>query len=290
MLRLLHTVSSSWLALASMIRRWKRSLCSTVAWTSSATAAAAIASTSACSALTSSLQPRRGHPRRELLQRAAQLVELEHPALPRIAHIGAAMGLAAHEAEHLELAQRLAHGSLARAVLLRDVHLDEPVARTELPLENPPHEPVPDVMAQRPTACVHEAQGTGPPQSRAGFRETLRNCRRRPTQCAHRHRAPMRRAPPERWLAVPARTRSRPHRRPRPTPGRRARPRSRGRWPGRGRCRRSRACATELAHAEGGRLVVTSAGPGRGRCSRCCSRARPRRGASPPVLLRIRSS
>ena len=54
MLRLLHTVSSSWLPLASMIRRWKRSLCSTVPWTSSLTAAAAIASTSACSALTSS--------------------------------------------------------------------------------------------------------------------------------------------------------------------------------------------------------------------------------------------
>ena len=54
MLRLLHTVSSSWLPLASMMRRWKRSLCSTAAWTSSATAAAAIASTSACSALVSS--------------------------------------------------------------------------------------------------------------------------------------------------------------------------------------------------------------------------------------------
>ena len=85
------------------------------------------------------------------------------------------MGLAAHEAEHLELAQRLAHGSLARAVLLRDVHLDETVARTELPLENPPHEPVPDVMAQRPTACVHGAQGTRSAASPGrAFAETAR--------------------------------------------------------------------------------------------------------------------
>ena len=35
MLRLLHIVSSSLLPLASTIRRWKRSLCSTTAWTSS---------------------------------------------------------------------------------------------------------------------------------------------------------------------------------------------------------------------------------------------------------------
>ena len=85
------------------------------------------------------------------------------PRCQGIPDVGAAMGLAAHEAEHLELAQRLAHGSLARAVLLGDVHLYEAVTRTEVPLEDPPHEPVPDVMAQRPTACVHGAQGTAPP-------------------------------------------------------------------------------------------------------------------------------
>jgi hypothetical protein len=62
---------------------------------------------------------------------------------------------AAHEAEHLELTQRLAHRTLAGAVLPGDVHLDEAVAWPDLALEDGPHDAVSYVVTQRPTRRSH---------------------------------------------------------------------------------------------------------------------------------------
>jgi len=108
------------------------------------------------------LQPRdvaaqtgRGQPRGELLERGADVEELEHSALPRVAHVGAAVRHAADEAEHLELAQRLADRALARPVLAGDVHLDEAIAGPDLPFQDGPHDAVSHVVAQRATSGVH---------------------------------------------------------------------------------------------------------------------------------------
>ena len=148
-------VSSSRLSLASTISRWKPSLCSITPWTSLRAAASRHPVDLGLERRDVVAQARRGQPRRELLERGAHVVELEHAPLPRVADVGAAVRLAAHEAEHLELAQRLAHGPLARPVLPGDVHLDEAVARPVLALQDGPHDAVPDVVAQRPTRLVH---------------------------------------------------------------------------------------------------------------------------------------
>ena len=65
-----------------------------------------------------------------------------------------------HEAEHLELAQRLAHGALAGPVFPGDVHLDEAVAPARnSPSQDGADDPVADVMGAAPGEASSSQQG-----------------------------------------------------------------------------------------------------------------------------------
>jgi hypothetical protein len=73
-------------------------------------------------------RPSRG----EVVERRAHAVDVEHVLLAEAAHACAAEGLGLDQAQQREVAQRLAHGCLARAELLRDARLDERLPRSEL--------------------------------------------------------------------------------------------------------------------------------------------------------------
>ena len=80
------------------------------------------------------LEVLRRQPGGELLERGAHGVDLDHLLLVEHADAGATERLGLDQSQQLEVAQRLAHGRLARAELLRDPRLDEPLARFSSPL------------------------------------------------------------------------------------------------------------------------------------------------------------
>ena len=90
----------------------------------------------------------RREPRGELLERGANRVDLDQLLLVDHAHARAAKRLRLDEPQQLEVAQRLAHGRLARAELLRDPRLDEPLARLELAARDPLQQDVLHLLAQ----------------------------------------------------------------------------------------------------------------------------------------------
>ena len=94
------------------------------------------------------LEPLGREPGGELLERGAHREDLDHLLLVEHAHARAAEGLRLDEPQELEVAQRLAHGRLARAELLRDPRLDEPLARLELPARDPLQQNVLDLLAE----------------------------------------------------------------------------------------------------------------------------------------------
>src|SRR5262249_33739472 len=79
-------------------------------------------------------------------------VDLGELLLRHLADSRPAERLRLDEAQHLEVAQRLADGSLARAQLLRDARLDEPLARRVGPVEDPLEDELLHLLAQR-DAC-----------------------------------------------------------------------------------------------------------------------------------------
>ena len=75
-------------------------------------------------------------------------IDLDQLLLVEHADARAAERLRLDEAEQLEVAQRLAHRRLARAELLRDPRLDEPLARLELTARDPLQQDVLDLLAE----------------------------------------------------------------------------------------------------------------------------------------------
>jgi hypothetical protein len=64
------------------------------------------------------------------------------------AHPRSPEGLGLDQAEALEIAQRLAHRGLARSELPREARLDEPLARLQLPAEDPLEQDLLDLLPQ----------------------------------------------------------------------------------------------------------------------------------------------
>ncbi len=96
---------------------------------SPARAASRIASSSASSRPTSPRELAARAAGREIVERGAHAVDVEHVLLAEAAHARAAERLGLDQPQQREVAQRLAYGRLARAELLRDARLDERRAR-----------------------------------------------------------------------------------------------------------------------------------------------------------------
>ena len=111
-------------------------------------AAARIASTSRSSAVDVAVEPLRRLLRRELLEHGAHGVDLDQLGLAEPAHARAAKRLRLDEPQQLEIAQRLAHRRLARAELVRDARLDEPLARLQLAADDAVEQDVLHLLAQ----------------------------------------------------------------------------------------------------------------------------------------------
>ena len=94
------------------------------------------------------LEVLRRQPGRELLERGAHGVDLDQLLLVEHAHAGAAERLRLDESQQLQVAQRLAHGRLARAELLRDPRLDETLPRLQLATHDPLQQDVLDLLAE----------------------------------------------------------------------------------------------------------------------------------------------
>ena len=95
--------------------------------------------------------------RRELLEDGADGVDLDQLGLAEAPDTGAAERLRLDEPQELEVAERLAHGRLARAELGRDPRLDEPLAGLELPAHDAVEQDVLHLLAQhRPRDRAHD--------------------------------------------------------------------------------------------------------------------------------------
>ena len=121
--------SSTEFPAASTISRWKAMSCWTSAFVSPASHGVAHRLELDLERRDVALEVLRREPGRELLERRAHRVDLDHLLLVEHANARAAERLRLDESQQLEVAQRLAHGRLARAELLRDPRLDEPLAR-----------------------------------------------------------------------------------------------------------------------------------------------------------------
>src|SRR2546427_203433 len=82
-------------------------------------------------------RPAPARAREHRLARRAHGVDLDQPPLGDPANAGPPEGLGLDEAEELQVPERLTHGRLARAQLLRDARLDEPLARPVLAAQDP---------------------------------------------------------------------------------------------------------------------------------------------------------
>jgi hypothetical protein len=97
----------------------------------------------------------RGRPRRLLLERGAHRVDFRQLAHRHLAHAGAAMRLGDDESQRLELPQRLADRRLADPELVRELHLDDPLAGGVVALEDAREQHLLDLVAQHGSRQGH---------------------------------------------------------------------------------------------------------------------------------------